>query len=209
MHMDTAEALRLFRIWFEEPISRMSNDDGFVAMMVALTLFERFVLAKYPSKSYPPKEWPFHTLVAQELHLDSTEDGADFWKAVRDGLLHQGMPKDAPDVRGRKVTEKEKFYWRFSSGFGPLPVVSMVNGKRVLDIDPLKFAHHVVNEFIKQPELLLHADEFPFASVIPLEPGGLPTRPDAPMSYPQQSSFPTQATGTMPANWDPSKSSPF
>src|SRR5690242_15479545 len=101
--MDEQKAADLFEAWFIRPLNFLEENEkvgpnaGWVALMVALPLYERWIYAKLETKrSLAGKKngkRVFFEFMAKDLRLGSTEQAAKFWKTMRDGVLHRAMPK--------------------------------------------------------------------------------------------------------------------
>ena len=150
------DSLNLFRKWYIDPIMNMDSNGGFIAMMVALALFERLIVAKLELDSIEGHETDVKLAMAAELGLDEHEQ-RKFWKIHRIGLLHQGMPKSGPTQ------------WMFHETFGELPVFDTYQGQAVLKTNPRKFANWVFEAYEREPDMITRSQSFPFASVGPVD----------------------------------------
>lgn len=83
-------------LWFIEPLKRMKDDDGFVALMICLPLIEKIVYYKTGNLDKQGLKFSRGSdlLKALAKFLQLSESNAEiFWRQFRHGLLHRGMVK--------------------------------------------------------------------------------------------------------------------
>lgn len=157
--MEIEEALAYFEMWFVQPVEKLkelpNGAGGFVAFMVGLALYERLISAKLKFKNLSSNEETFKKAMAEDLRL-SDKDRSIFWDMLRNGLLHQGMPK---------IGRTGCF---FHHSFSEYPEFTQINGKPVICIDPWKFTDRVIKEFLVNPSLINSSESFPLAYISPI-----------------------------------------
>jgi hypothetical protein len=158
--MDKNEAQRLFNAWYVKPLAvlkkEVAADAGWIALMVIFPLYERFLSAKVSKAGQGITKI---TLVAVDLRL--TEEEADvFWKLMRHGLLHQGMPKLLDLRSGRSLGYA--VYMRTDLG---LPKFGERNGKPTLFFNPWVLTEYLLDLIQQQdyPQWIIDSKEFPWA----------------------------------------------
>jgi hypothetical protein len=197
-NVDEAEALRLFKAWFVKPMEKMDIDGGFVAFMVALALYERLIVAKLVLEHGRADEDAQKQKKAEDLGLTDREQSI-FWDLFRNGLLHEGMP----------LLGKTGFI--LDPDFTDKPKLKYYEGKPVFCIDPWKFYHRVINEFLNDPRLITTSDSFPLAMVGEIDLDDLAdTPPEAqPSPVAQLLSFPSVVTGIIKTDQTSSDGDPL
>jgi len=156
--MFTQEALIKFQKWFVEPIDKLKElpdgSGGFIALMVGLVLYERFIIAKLKTDDQKAIKDAIKESMMKDLRLSKKQQQI-FWDMFRNGLLHQGMPKS-----GRTG------YW-FHHSFSGYPEFVIENGQNYICIDPWKFTDRVIGYFLSNPDLLSVSTSFPFPMIFP------------------------------------------
>lgn len=157
--MDEDMGVNYFRVWFVEPIEKLkelpNGAGGFIAFMVGLALYERLIVAKLKLDNRSTDELVIQEAMGHDLGL-SDEQRRIFWDMIRNGLLHQAMPK------------KGKTNYLFCHTFSGYPKFELINGSLVICIDPWKFTDRVMAEFLSNPGLIVASESYPLASIIPL-----------------------------------------
>lgn len=155
----SATPVERFRGWFEAPIAKLKElpegDGAFAALMIALPLYERSIIAGLKLAELPAGEDEIRAAMSADLGLDD-RDRATFWAMFRVGFMHQAMVSSG--------TTK----WLVSHRFGEIPEFRTVNGDRCLCIDPWKFADRVVATFLSDPRRFTVSVSFPLADVFSL-----------------------------------------
>lgn len=143
----------LFDIWFIKPLAKLDhNDDSFVRLMIVFPLFERYLRLQWSKKNktqaYNAKEDRLLPFLQIELDLDCL-DAKTFWNVMRNGLLHQGVPKnetgDSSEKNFRNVVGYE-----FHTDYGERPEFVRKNGDSdsevIMRLDPAKFVNFVLRK---------------------------------------------------------------
>lgn len=96
--MSTDSSEKLFRRWFVTPLELLERDlpngDGaFVALMAALPLYERAIIAELKLDKEETTPEAIETRVEKDLGID-TNTRKKFWAIYRNGFMHQGMGLD-------------------------------------------------------------------------------------------------------------------
>jgi len=142
-----AEALEKFRIWFEEPYAALDKrcenegNGAFVALSIGLFLCERYFrsITKTIDNHNDPA---FKLEAARYLNVDAAFFRA-FWNIYRNGMQHQGSPKQTAD-----------YSWCVNAEFPPIPARAVVNGKEVICINPWAFTAKMIALWKNDPERL-------------------------------------------------------
>lgn len=154
--MEEETALKYFRIWFIEPIEKLKElpggNGGFVAFMVGLALYERLMVAKLKLENRETNDDAIQQAMAIDLNL-SDRQRRIFWDMLRNGLLHQGMPK---------VGKTRCFFHHQFSGY---PEFRTSDNIPVICIDPWKFTDRVLKEFLQHPMLIVSSESYPLAYI--------------------------------------------
>ena len=150
------EPSQLFDRWFVQPIVKLKelpNGDGaFAALMIAIPLYERYIIAKLKLAGSETTLDYVKQETADDLNLDG-QKGAIFWDTFRTGFMHQAMAKD-----GRTK-------WMVSQEFGDLPEFKEIEGVNYILLDPWKFADRVLDKYTDDPDLITASESFPLASI--------------------------------------------
>lgn len=151
-----ASPIERFDGWFVKSIKKMNElpegDGAFAAMMVALPLYERYIIGKLKMDGKPSGEEDIRKEIAADLELDVHQRGI-FWEMFRNGFMHQGMGKAG------------KTKWMVGHTFGELPEFKTVDGHSYVCLDPWKFADRVLDRFQKDHRLITASESFPLADV--------------------------------------------
>ena len=146
----------LFIRWYVNPIEKLKElpdgDGGFVAFMVALPLYDRYIVAKLKLDNKSTNPESVNAEMAKDLHL-STGEQKVFWGMFRNGFMHQAMPKDGNTK------------WITSSKFTEFPEFVTINKTPYVQIDPWKFVDRVLNLFMEDQRLISASESFPLASI--------------------------------------------
>jgi hypothetical protein len=145
-----------FKGWFVDSIGKLKElpegDGAFGAMMIALPLYERLVIAKLKVDGKPAQEEDVAREIGSDLQLGEVERRI-FWSAFRVGFMHQAM-----GMSGRTA-------WLVSDRFGALPEIKPFKGGHCVCVDPWKFADRVLSAFMADPRLIVVSESFPLAEV--------------------------------------------
>ena len=148
--------IKISRSWFVKPIEILNNlpegDGSFAIIMIALPLYERFIVAKLKLEGKPTGEENVREEIALDLKLSSHERSI-FWEIFRNGFMHQGMGKDG------------KTKWMINHSFGHLPEFKTLNGINYVCLNPYKFAIWTIDKFKNDQQLITASESFPLADV--------------------------------------------
>lgn len=154
-------ASELFERWFGRSIEKLrelpNGDGAFAALMIAIPLYERFIIASLKGSGSPTKEADIQKAVGDDLGLDDGQRRV-FWEMFRNGFMHQAMAKDG------------KTKWMVSSEFGELPEFKTIGGVAYICLNPWKFADRVLRKFRSDPKLITASESFPLATIFQLPP---------------------------------------
>ncbi len=156
-----ANDIESFNRWYVNPLRRLeatnNGDGGFVALAISCFLFERYATAKVKSIGSKADKKVKVAILSDEFRINKTI-AKYFWEIIRDGMLHQGMPKVTSD----------SVHWAF---FEPIPAIGMQykNGKPfLLQVHPWKFMNCVLDLCVKNINLLVSSNSFPWAKIVPV-----------------------------------------
>ena len=157
-------SIELFERWFGRPVEKLrelpNGDGGFAALMIAIPLYERFIVGKLKLEGSPTGPDEMKEAIGADLKLQDRERST-FWDMFRNGFMHHGMARDG------------KTKWAVSHRFGELPEFKEIRGETIVCFDPWKFADRVLNAFRVDPRLITASDSFPLASIFELRPEDL------------------------------------
>ena len=151
---NTCEKAIWFHRWYIASIAKLKElpdgDGGFVAMAMAMPLYERFVGV---ARGVPDDASVTLKDISAQLASDlATEAGCSidqkdletFWNIFRNGILHRAFPKQPPAPP----------YWLFTSQISQ-PIQRIQVGKLdVIAVDPWQFADMVLSLWQAHPEYL-------------------------------------------------------
>jgi hypothetical protein len=157
--MDKQEALEKFQMWYFEPIEKLQELDngagGFVAFMVGLALYERFIKSQLKQKGIKATPEAVESAMNDDLCL-SDQGRKIFWRVFRNGLLHSAMPLFCDTG------------YILDIEFTAYPQFKKMNGKIYICINPWEFTYRVIGEFKKNPDLILVSKSNPLPSIKPI-----------------------------------------
>ena len=146
----------LFNRWFVSSIEKLKElphgDGAFAALMVAIPLYERYIIATLKMANINCTDENVRKEIGNDLGLEDRERSI-FWEMFRNGFMHQAMP------RGGKTK------WMVSHKFGAVPQFKEVNGVMCVLLDPWKFADRVLQKYENDSRLITASESFPFASI--------------------------------------------
>jgi hypothetical protein len=157
----------LFEKWYVTPLRMLQalpcGDGGFVALATTCFLYERYVTAvikSLPHKSKSDKDARITQFII-DFGVDE-ETARAFWDVIRDGLLHEGMPKQLE--HGKKDLPQ----WAFRHDFSQPVELVKYDGKQVLKVQPWLVMEKVILLWQQNLGLVDKNDSFPWANVVPL-----------------------------------------
>jgi len=155
-----------FERWFVKPLRELEaipNGDGaFIALAVSCFLYERYVRAKAvtetPEKRFDDKlDIKYRDLQLARDFNTNEATAAAFWKVMRNGLLHSGMPQ----FKGTK----EKPQWRFDYSYLQPFALSQNAGEWWLEVQPWRFMDAVIKICQNNIDLIIGSTGFPWATI--------------------------------------------
>ena len=155
------DAQELFHRWFIEPLKKLEElpdgDGGFVVLATSCYLYERYARAYLEASGQPAND---NNLIRQLEHDFSVnhQTAEVFWKVIRDGLLHQGMPMQ------RSQKEKALPRWKFSHKH-KAPIEFDSQGGPLLKVEPWLFRDTVLSLWEARPDLVDMNKSFPWATI--------------------------------------------
>ncbi len=166
-----ADPIRLFKRWYVRPLRELEKlpdgDGGFVVLATCCFLYERYAKAYLRDSGEKASDENVIGQFARDFGVQRNVAEV-FWNVIRNGFLHQGMPK-ARDDRGRTSLPG----WRTHHAF-PRPI-DLVSGKAPteLQIQPWLFRDRVFEFYQARPDLIAHDKNFPWGAIAKLvEEGG-------------------------------------
>ena len=151
-----ASPLEKFEGWFVRAVDKLDElpegDGAFAALMIALPLYERYIVAKLKLEGRPSGEADKKEEMSNDLGLDNTQRSI-FWAIYRVGFTHQAMGQHG------------KTKWLVSHTFGELPKFQTIQGVDYVCLDPWKFARRVLKKYQDDPRLITASESFPLAEV--------------------------------------------
>ncbi len=150
-------SIEYFNRWFVNPINKLKDlpegDGGFAAFMVAIPLYERYIIGKLKLAGKCSDKESVKKEISKDLKMNDKQR-CIFWEMLRNGFMHQSMPK------------KGKTKYMFSSSFSAIPEFKKLNNNEdFICLDPWKFSERVLNKFLKEPELITASESYPLASI--------------------------------------------
>jgi hypothetical protein len=141
-----------FDLWYRGPLLALDRSGGFIAMLVCCALYERFITALWKSDDPSAEELLFRTKCLCGHFGLADKHAKTFWRVMRDGLLHQGMP----------MSKEHLPRWYFSE----LPAAVVVDPETGdLLVDPLLFRDKVLDLYEGRPDLIAMSTSFPWAKI--------------------------------------------
>ena len=162
--------IELFERWYGRAIDKLrelpSKDGAFAALMIALPLYERYIIAKLKLDGKTTTDDEVKQEICSDLSLLDHERRI-FWEMFRNGFTHQAMAMDG------------KTKWMVSHKFTELPEFKTIQGIRCVCFDPWKFTDRVLNKFRADSRLITESESFPWASVFAMPAELSPQGPSA------------------------------
>lgn len=152
----------LFDRWYKKPLIELeklpNGDGGFVVLATCCFLYERYAKSVLKSKN---KKANYDNLIQQLCDdfciNDQTADA--FWKVIRNGFLHQGMPVQ------QSQGEMSFPSWQTCAVFEvPIKLVEK-STQLVLQIQPWLFRDHIFKLYEASPEFIKYNQSFPWAII--------------------------------------------
>jgi len=150
------EPSQLFDRWFVQPIAKLKElpdgDGAFAALMIALPLYERYIIAKLKLAGTETSDDNQRQEISVDLNLNARERSI-FWAIFRVGFMHQAMAQDG------------KTKWMVNHTFGELPKFKEIDGVNFILLDPWKFADRVLAKYQDNAQLITASKSFPLPSI--------------------------------------------
>lgn len=151
-----------FNHWFVVPLQWLkavpNNDGSFIALASALFLYERYIVAKIKSVGERATETRKVQQVASDFGVNS-RTARIFWDVMRNGILHQGMPKLYE--QGNKLPD-----WIFHHDKSDFAFeLREFGGQSLLIVQPWLVVEKIVHLWQENLDLLEQNESFPWAQV--------------------------------------------
>ena len=158
-----ATSQELFDRWFVSPLEQLESipngDGGFIALATCCFLYERYAAAII-KKSGRKANTPSKIRQFADDFGTNEETAKVFWTVVRDGILHQALPKQSE--YGRKNLPGYILHHSFTM---PVELVDW-GGEPALKIQPWRFKFRVIELWQDNIELLDESESFPFPRIM-------------------------------------------
>jgi hypothetical protein len=150
-----------FARWFFQPLEtlrRLPADRGaFVAIMVSLVLYERYAKTVLVKRKQKADKKGLCRILAADFGI-THDQAVSFWGTIRDGFLHQGMPLQGGNGRGKYPK------WAIALDADDSISFDSTSSESVIVIHPWRFMDDVVSLFRMNPHLIDSSPSFPWAS---------------------------------------------
>ena len=152
----------LFDRWFVSPLGQLESipngDGGFIALATCCFLYERYAIAIIKKSGKKANKPSLIRQFADDFGTNE-ETAKAFWAVVRDGILHQGLPKQSQ--HGMKNLPGYILHYSFT-----VPVeLGDWRVEPALKIQPWRFMHKVIELWQDNIELLVASKSFPFPRI--------------------------------------------
>jgi len=153
-----------FKAWFITPLEELEQlsinetaDGRLIALMISISLFERFVKSKLHSERRNGEKF-FNQEAASILGIDEARF-ADFWTVYRVGFMHYSQPKTS-------TKDGLPLYWELSDTFAEVPEYYFDPKERIwfIRIDPWKWAKRTFRLWESRPDLVDQLKSFPMGT---------------------------------------------
>lgn len=150
----------LFSRWYLQPLKVLqdlpSGDGGFIALATSCYLYERYAIAAIIRDGGDGTRDQIIKRLSEDFSIDN-EAATFFWDIVRNGVLHQGMPKQ--QQHGQSLPR-----WAFHHSY---PAISLeeVDDQPLLKVEPWRFMERVIELWEANLELLNDNQSFPWARI--------------------------------------------
>lgn len=155
---------KAFNHWFVFPLQWLkavpNNDGSFIALASALFLYERYIAAKLKSVGENATEPKRIQQIASDFGVDSRV-ARIFWSVMRDGILHQGMPKVYKQGKSKKLSDWIFHHEKSDFAFE----VRESNGQSLLIVQPWLVVEKIMQLWQENLDLLEQNETFPWAQV--------------------------------------------
>jgi len=146
------DATELFRRWFKNPLEKLktieNGDGGFIALAVSCFLLERYV-----------EGGGNFSKGIVEIFKVSTETANKFKEIVRNGLLHQAMPKQINRGKDIGIT------WKMNGEYKDAIKIETEADGKCLKINPWEFTSKVIEKFMGNQGKIAGNISFPWAEI--------------------------------------------
>lgn len=155
-----------FERWFVQPLAKLheipNGDGAFIALATSCFLYERYAVAVIKGSGGKADR---QAKIAQFM-ADFTTNQATaraFWDVIRDGILHQAMPKQS-GYDGKSLP-----VWQFHHSFKqPVELGTDPRGLSILKIEPWLFTKKVIDLWRQNLDLLDQNASFPWGNIGPI-----------------------------------------
>ena len=159
LESDSAE---LFYRWYVVPLKYLetlpNGDGGFVVLATSCFLYERYAKAKLKTDGL--KGSTENVIMQLSNDYDTDKETAEaFWRVIRNGFLHQGMP--LKNEGGNAVFPN----WQTSHVY-EIPInLKKEHNNAILQIQPWLFRDKVFDLYQSSPQYIEHNKSFPWAVI--------------------------------------------
>ena len=153
----------LFDRWFVNPLEQLKSipngDGGFIALATCCFLYERYAKTIISKSGKKADRSSLIKLFAADFGTNE-ETAEAFWDIIRDGILHQGLPKQIE--HGRKNLPGYILHTSFTL---PVELVDW-GGEPALTVQPWRFMYKVIELWQDNMELLAASKSFPLPRIL-------------------------------------------
>jgi hypothetical protein len=140
--------------WFVAPLRVLrdakSGDEGFLVLMVGISLAERIVSSKRKRDKGVGVDRTAEQCGSDFLNIPLDTYSA-FWSMYRNGLMHHAHPFSGKFLQG----DNTFWDWDISDSYSSIPeIVETEPTKRVIRISPWKWLEYVLSKYDSYPELI-------------------------------------------------------
>jgi len=154
----TMTEMERLRLWFRDPVAKLSGDDAFVVLMVSMSLWERYVRALINEEGGDSSPNGFEQRAADLLNINKNTFNK-FWGMFRVGMQHYLQPKVFS-------SGGVQYSWKIHADYPDRPTLEKVSDSLIyVIIDPWKWFDLVFGFWEGRPDLLSRLSEFPIGSV--------------------------------------------
>ena len=154
-----------FQRWYVDPLRKLqeipNGDGGFVALSTSCFLYERYAVTVIKGGGGKADR---DTKILQFMNDFNTDKptAEAFWDVIRDGMLHQAMPKTG------EFGKKTSMGWAFHGSLTKPVGMGKANGNDILLIEPWLFTERVITLWQANLDLLDKSKSFPWAQIVPI-----------------------------------------
>lgn len=160
MEINYNERQQYFDRWFVTPLKTLqeipNGDGGFAALAISCALYERYAAAGHQKNHKKDNADPKIQKLSDDFNIEYTTAKL-FWSIFRDGLTHQGMPKQSNF--GNNDLPGYILHHDFPNA------IAFCETEQKLHVQPWRFTDKVLELCQADINLLFESESFPFPTV--------------------------------------------